>query len=260
MMAGWGAHIVGQTLGHEAPLMRQLGIHFGSLNIVSNFAEGNAEWIGEDPGPWPTSIAPARCPWAMRSSTRCLARIASGIGDCRCADFRLPGLRAFPVDGRMMNLPPELQSALLGQTSGSSAAGGSDDTLANSVIAQLLLVAGTVSGPDDTIQLYIDSAGGSFGAALSVYDVIQSLGARVSTTCVGSVGGASVVVLAGGAAGVRYALPHARIHLTDEPIDLPAGSPRIWPVTPARLRVCAPAGKKRCRADRPLGDPPRVAT
>ena len=46
-----GAHTVGQTLGHEAPLMRQIGVHFASLNIVSNHAEGaDAGWTGEDAG------------------------------------------------------------------------------------------------------------------------------------------------------------------------------------------------------------------
>ena len=42
--------------------------------------------------------------------------------------------------------------------------------------------------------------------------------------CNGRAGGASVLVLAGGANGLRYALPHARIHLTDEPVDVPAGN------------------------------------
>jgi 5'-methylthioadenosine phosphorylase len=61
MMAGWGAHVVGQTLGPEAPLMRQLGIHFGSLNIVSNYAEGNQSWIGED-AVGKSGLSTASCP------------------------------------------------------------------------------------------------------------------------------------------------------------------------------------------------------
>jgi purine nucleoside phosphorylase len=99
MMAGWGAHVVGQTLGHEAPLMRQLGIHFGSLNIVSNYAEGFDEWIGSEP----TAMADfyRECPLpvghalvdAMRSV------IEHGIGDCRCDSYMLTGMSGFPVDG-----------------------------------------------------------------------------------------------------------------------------------------------------------------
>ena len=98
MMAGWGASVVGQTLGHEAPLMRQLGIHFGSLNIVSNYAEGNAEWVGEEPDAMADFYR--ACPYPVGNARRCHARaLESGLGDCRCAEFRMPGLRAFPVEG-----------------------------------------------------------------------------------------------------------------------------------------------------------------
>jgi ATP-dependent Clp protease protease subunit len=127
----------------------------------------------------------------------------------------------------MMNLPPELQSALLGRRV-VFLRGRLDDATANSVIAQLLVVAGTAPGPepDKPIELYLDSPGGSFMAALGLYDIIRTLGAPVSTVCNGRAGGASVLVLAGGANGLRYALPHARIHLTDEPVDMPAGKPQ----------------------------------
>jgi ATP-dependent Clp protease protease subunit len=123
----------------------------------------------------------------------------------------------------MMNLPPELQSALLGRRL-VFLRGRLDDATATSVISQLLLVSRTTSAADKAIELYIDSPGGSPVAALSVYDIVHSLGVPVSTTCIGRAGGASVLVLAGGAAGLRYALPHARIHLTDEPVDVSAGS------------------------------------
>jgi ATP-dependent Clp protease, protease subunit len=138
-----------------------------------------------------------------------------------------------------MNLPPELQSALLGRRV-VFLRGRLDDATANSVIGQLLLVARTSGSDDKAIELYIDSAGGAFVAALGVYDVIQALGAPVSTICLGSTGGASVLVLAGGASGLRYALPHARIHLTDESVDVPAGSPHNLASNAgeaARLRV-----------------------
>jgi 5'-methylthioadenosine phosphorylase len=99
MMAGWGGHTVGQTLGHEAPLMRQLGLHFGSLNIVSNFAEGNAEWIGEDEGAMERFYR--ECPYPVGNALvdAMLGVMRDGIGECQCADYRVPGLTGFPVDG-----------------------------------------------------------------------------------------------------------------------------------------------------------------
>jgi len=121
-----------------------------------------------------------------------------------------------------MNLPPELQSALLGKQV-VFLRGRLEDATANSVIAQLLLVGRTA--PGQPIKLYIDSPGGSPGAALTVYDFLQTLGKSVSTICIGRTGGSAVLVLAGGADGLRYALPHARIELTDGQIDLPAGKP-----------------------------------
>jgi purine nucleoside phosphorylase len=99
MMAGWGAHVVGQTLGHEAPLMRQLGIHFGSLNIVSNFAEGNAGWVGEDPGAMAQFYRDCPLPVGNTLIDATLAAISNGIGNCDCAAFRLPGMGTFPVEG-----------------------------------------------------------------------------------------------------------------------------------------------------------------
>ena len=96
-----------------------------------------------------------------------------------------------------------------------------DGALASTVIAQLLVAAQLPT--QDSIDLYIDSPGGSISAALGVYDFIQSLGARVSTTCSGTAGGSAVLILAGGAAARRAALPSARIHLTDDPVDLSPG-------------------------------------
>jgi ATP-dependent Clp protease protease subunit len=123
----------------------------------------------------------------------------------------------------MMGLPPELQSALLGRRV-VFLRGRLDDAAANSVIAQLLLVARTSAG--GTIELYLDSRGGSVGAALSVYDVLETSPAPVSTTCIGTCGGASVLVLAGGKSGQRFALPHARIHLAQDSVEVPEGDPR----------------------------------
>jgi ATP-dependent Clp protease protease subunit len=121
-----------------------------------------------------------------------------------------------------VSLPPELQSALLGRRV-VFLRGRLDDATANGVIAQLLLVALSAAGR--TIELYVDSPGGSLSAALSVYDVMQTSAVPVSTTCVGTAGGASVLVLAGGASGLRFATPHARVHLAEEQVDITLGGP-----------------------------------
>jgi ATP-dependent Clp protease protease subunit len=122
----------------------------------------------------------------------------------------------------MMDLPPELHSALLGRRV-TFLRGRLDDSQANTVIAELLLVSRI--DPGKPIEVYLDSPGGSLSAALSVYDVVQTLGAPVSITCMGTAGGASVLVLAGGGAGRRYALPHARIHLTEEDVTISGAKP-----------------------------------
>ena len=121
-----------------------------------------------------------------------------------------------------MSLPPELQAALLGRRV-VFLRGRLDDAAANNVIAQLLLIARTAAG--QAVELYIDCPGGSLGPALAVYDTVQSLDVAVSTTGLGTCGGAAVLVLAGGAAGKRFALPHARIHLSEDPVDVPAAQP-----------------------------------
>jgi ATP-dependent Clp protease protease subunit len=123
----------------------------------------------------------------------------------------------------MMGWPPELQTDLLGRRV-VFLRGRLDSANANNVIGQLLLVAATSASASRTVELYIDSPGGSLSAALAVYDVLQTLGAPVSTTCIGTAAGAAVLVLAAGGSGVRFALPHARVHLVEDPVDVAAGS------------------------------------
>jgi ATP-dependent Clp protease protease subunit len=119
-----------------------------------------------------------------------------------------------------MGLPPDLQSALLGRRV-VFLRGRLDEANANTVIAQLLLVGQTAAGRP--IELYVDSPGGSAQAALSVYDVLRTSPSPISTTCFGTAGGASVLVLAAGASGSRFALPHARVHLLNEPVTVQVG-------------------------------------
>ena len=84
-----------------------------------------------------------------------------------------------------------------------------DDDVANVVIPQLLFL--EADGPGKDIHLYINSPGGSVTAALAIYDTMQHVSAPVATICMGFAASAACFLLAGGAAGKRSALPHARI-------------------------------------------------
>ncbi len=86
-----------------------------------------------------------------------------------------------------------------------------DDGVANTVIAQLLHLAS--ESQDSPISLYINSPGGSISAMLAVYDAMQYVAAPVETTCVGQAAWTAAVLLAGGAPGRRWMLPHARVVL-----------------------------------------------
>ncbi len=86
-----------------------------------------------------------------------------------------------------------------------------DDTIANLIMAQLLHLEG--DDPDKDIMLYINSPGGSTYALMAIYDTMQFVKPDVSTYCMGLAASAAAVLLAGGAEGKRYALPHSRIML-----------------------------------------------
>ena len=84
-----------------------------------------------------------------------------------------------------------------------------DDGVANAICAQLLHLEAV--GAEADISLYINSPGGSVSGLLSIYDTMQTVSCDVSTWCTGFAASAAAVILAGGAAGKRYALPHASI-------------------------------------------------
>jgi ATP-dependent Clp protease protease subunit len=88
---------------------------------------------------------------------------------------------------------------------------GIDDGVANVVIAQLLHLEN--DNPDLPIALYLNSVGGEIPATLAIYDAMRFVRARVETTCVGQAVASAAVLLAGGAAGSRAILPHARVVL-----------------------------------------------
>lgn len=84
-----------------------------------------------------------------------------------------------------------------------------EDYTANLVVAQLLFL--EAENPDKDIHLYINSPGGSVSAGLAIYDTIQFIKPDVSTMCVGQAASMGALLLAGGAAGKRYCLPHSRV-------------------------------------------------
>ncbi len=83
------------------------------------------------------------------------------------------------------------------------------DDLANLVTAQLLFL--EAEDPEREISMYINSPGGSVTAGLAIYDTMQFVKPPVSTLCVGQAASMGSLLLAAGAAGRRYALPHSRI-------------------------------------------------
>jgi ATP-dependent Clp protease, protease subunit len=84
-----------------------------------------------------------------------------------------------------------------------------DDQVANLVMAQLLHLES--DDPEKDINLYINSPGGDITSLFAVYDTMQYIKPDVSTICMGQAASASAVLLAAGAAGKRYALPHSRV-------------------------------------------------
>ena len=84
-----------------------------------------------------------------------------------------------------------------------------DDTISNLMIAQLLHLES--EDPDKDISVYINSPGGEITALFAIYDTMQYIKPDVQTICVGQAASAAAVLLAAGATGKRYALPHARI-------------------------------------------------
>lgn len=84
-----------------------------------------------------------------------------------------------------------------------------DSNVANSVVAQLLFLA--KADPKKDITLYIQSPGGHVTAGLAIYDTMQYISCDVSTVCIGMAASMGAVLLAGGAKGKRFALPHAEV-------------------------------------------------
>lgn len=84
-----------------------------------------------------------------------------------------------------------------------------EDHVANLIVAQLLFLES--ENPDKDIHFYINSPGGSVSAGLAVYDTMQFIKPDVSTMCVGQAASMGALLLAGGASGKRFCLPHSRV-------------------------------------------------
>jgi len=84
-----------------------------------------------------------------------------------------------------------------------------EDLVANVVVAQLLFLES--ENPDKDIHLYINSPGGMVSSGLAIYDTIQFIKPDVSTLCIGQAASMGALLLAGGAKGKRFCLPHSRI-------------------------------------------------
>ncbi|MDH4610486.1 ATP-dependent Clp endopeptidase proteolytic subunit ClpP [Pseudomonas sp. BN102] len=107
------------------------------------------------------------------------------------------GERAYDIYSRLLK---ERVIFLVGQV---------EDFMANLVVAQLLFL--EAENPDKDIHLYINSPGGSVTAGMSIYDTMQFIKPDVSTICIGQACSMGALLLAGGAAGKRYCLPHSRM-------------------------------------------------
>ncbi len=89
-----------------------------------------------------------------------------------------------------------------------------EDHMASLITAQMLFL--EAENPEKDIQLYINSPGGVVSAGLSIYDTMQYIRCDVATLCIGQAASAGSLLLQAGAAGKRFALPHARI-MTHQP-------------------------------------------
>ena len=107
------------------------------------------------------------------------------------------GERAYDIYSRLLK---ERVIFLIGQV---------EDHMANLVIAQMLFL--EAENPDKDIYLYINSPGGVVTSGLAIYDTMQFIRPDVSTTCIGQAASMGALLLAVGAAGKRYCLPHSRI-------------------------------------------------
>ena len=117
-----------------------------------------------------------------------------------------------------------------------------EDTSANLITAQLLFL--EAEDPEKDISLYINSPGGAAYAGMAIYDTMQYVRPDVSTVCVGMGMSAAAMILSGGAAGKRYALPNAKIMIHQgsagyrgTPADIQIAAREILSITERMARI-----------------------
>lgn len=86
---------------------------------------------------------------------------------------------------------------------------GVDDNVANAIIAQMLFLES--DEPDQDIYLYVNTPGGQVSSGMAIYDTMQYIKPDVQTICIGQAASMGALLLAAGAKGKRFSLPHARI-------------------------------------------------
>ncbi len=137
------------------------------------------QWVSPDNIDWRTQKPEALIPMVVESTSR--------------------GERAFDIYSRLL----KERIIILGTPI--------EDQIANLIVAQLLFLES--EDPDRDIWLYINSPGGSITAGLAIYDTMRHVRPDVATVCVGMAGSMATPILAGGAKGKRYSLPHSTVHM-----------------------------------------------
>jgi ATP-dependent Clp protease protease subunit len=119
-----------------------------------------------------------------------------------------------------------------------------EDNTANLITAQLLFL--EADDPEKDISLYVNSPGGSAYAGMAIYDTMQYVRPDVSTVCVGMGMSAAAMILAGGAAGKRFALPNAKIMIHQgsggfrgTPADIQIAAREVLSMTERMARIIA---------------------
>ena len=111
---------------------------------------------------------------------------------------------------------------------------GVDDYIANIITAQLLFLEST--DPKSDIIMYVNSPGGSVYAGLGIYDTMQYVTPDVATVCTGLAASMGAVLLAGGAAGKRSALPHSRV-MIHQPLGGAQGQASDMEITVKQIQL-----------------------
>jgi len=171
------------------------------------FPRGTALGVGLDPEPRVIPIGSAEL--LREGKDVALFAIGKAVAAAeKAADLLAEqGISARVVDARFVK--PLDDQALVSAAERCARIVTIEDHMANLIVAQLLFLES--ENPDKDISLYINSPGGSVSAGLAVYDTMQFIKPDVSTLCTGQAASMGAILLAGGAAGKRYGLPHSRV-------------------------------------------------